>query len=175
MYSYRCTVTLEFRREELRWSLKCKWCCMLLLCRGNSTWVTEYKQQTAPHLGEILHEFLILFLLFLTAILHRGLRNNFFFHFNQFTSSNFCLDFYFPLLFGLLFLFLWTFIPFSFWNFIFVLFPFYFPFPFFIWTFIQSRSHFGFLPNFHSFLSFEFEFSLKIWIFACIHFCLSFL
>ena len=51
MYSYRCTVTLEFRREELRWSLKCKWCCMLLLCRGNSTRVTEYKQQTAPTFG----------------------------------------------------------------------------------------------------------------------------
>ena len=63
--SYICTITLEFRREELRWSLKCKWCCMVLLCRGNSTWVTEYKQQTVPHLGEILHEFVIPFLLFL--------------------------------------------------------------------------------------------------------------
>ena len=39
---------------------------------------------------------------FLTAILHRGLRNDFFFQF-QFTSSNFHLDFYFPSS-------LWTFI-----------------------------------------------------------------
>ena len=43
---------------------------------------------------------------FLTAILHRGLRNDFFFiFFSQFTFSNFYLDFYFPFLFGLLFLF----------------------------------------------------------------------
>ena len=62
---------------------------------------------------------------FLTAILHRGLRNDFFFQF-QFTFSNFYLDFYFP---------------FSIWTFVFLFslvfyFPFYFPFPLFLWTFI---------------------------------------
>ena len=51
---------------------------------------------------------------FLTAILHRGLRNDFFFFFS---SANllfplFYLDFYFPFLFGLLF-------PFSIWTFFF--------------------------------------------------------
>ena len=59
------------------------------------------------------------FLNFLTGILHRGLRNDFFLQF-QLTFSNFYLDFYF--LFGLLFS-LWTFIsPFSL--------DFYFPFLF---------------------------------------------
>ena len=41
----------------------------------------------------------------LTAILHRGLRNNFLFHVTS-TFSIFFLDFYFPFLFGLLFPFL---------------------------------------------------------------------
>jgi hypothetical protein len=52
---------------------------------------------------------------FLTAILHRGLRNCFFF-IRSFTFSNFYLDFYFPFHSGLLFpFFLWTFIfPFLF-------------------------------------------------------------
>ena len=56
--------------------------------------------------------------LFLTAILHRGLRNDFFFrshlvfpYFIWTFISLFFLDFYFPFLFGLLF-------PFSFWTFI---------------------------------------------------------
>ena len=120
--------------------------------------------------------------LFLTAILHRGLRNDFFFiFFSQFTFSNFYLDLYFPFLFGLLFLFSLLsldFLPLLFLDFYFrfifvlilsyfglisyfrlifvllspyfVLFLFYFRFPFSIWTFIQSRSHFGFLPNFFS-------------------------
>ena len=83
---------------------------------------------------------------FLTAILHRGLRNDFFFRFNQFTFSNFYLDFYFPLsiwtfifpfLFGLLFSLFY--LDFSF-------FPFLFKF-FLNSFFILSRSHFGFLPN----------------------------
>ena len=68
--------------------------------------------------------------LFLTAILHRGLRNCFFFFFfiRSFTFSNFYLDFYFPFHFGLLF-------PFFLWIFIF---PFIFGllFPFSLWTFI---------------------------------------
>ena len=58
----------------------------------------------------------------MTAILHRGLRNDFFFQF-RFTFSNFNLDFYFPFLFGLLF-------PF------FCLDCYYLLFPFFLWTFI---------------------------------------
>ena len=80
------------------------------------------------------------YLQFLTALLLRGLRNDFFFQFLQFTFSNYYLDFYFPFLFGLLFpLFLCTFI-----------FPFLFEhlFPFSLWTFTQSRSHFGLLPFF---------------------------
>ena len=71
--------------------------------------------------------------LFLTGILHCGLRMTFF-SLYQFTVSNFSLDFYFPFLFGLLF-------PFFIWSFI-------FPFPFFLWTFIQSPVHFGYLPIF---------------------------
>ena len=92
---------------------------------------------------------------FLTAILHRGLRNDFFschiyfFHilfgllFSFFIwsfISLFSLDFYFPLVFGLLL---------SLFNL-----EFYFPFLFgllflfFLWTYIQSRSHFKFLPIF---------------------------
>ena len=47
----------------------------------------------------------------MTAILHRGLRNDFLFFQFQFTFSLFSLDFYFPFLFGLLF-------PFSLWSFI---------------------------------------------------------
>ena len=73
---------------------------------------------------------------FLTAILHRGLRNDyFFFHLNQFTFSNFYLDFYFPFLFGLLFsLFSLDF----YFSFLFgLLFSLYFPF---LWTFISLFS-----------------------------------
>ena len=108
---------------------------------------------------------------FLTAILHRGLRNDFFFSL-QFTFSNFYLDFYFPFLFGHLFPFsIWTFIflflfgllaPFFIWDFLFQFefqfdyfefqfdyFEFQFEFQFFLISFShQSRSHFGFLPNF---------------------------
>ena len=83
---------------------------------------------------------------FLTAFLHRSLWDVFFFHFNQFTFSNFCLDFYYPFLFGLLFLF-----P-LFSSDLFFL-DFYFPFPFSVWTFIQFQSHFGFLPNLLSLLN----------------------
>ena len=50
------------------------------------------------------HSKFLCFWWLLTAILHRGLRNDFFFHFKQFTFSNFYLDFYFLFLFGLLFL-----------------------------------------------------------------------
>jgi hypothetical protein len=94
------------------------------------------------------------YIYFLTAILHRGLRNDFFFHYVYLLFpifiwtfiSLFSLDFYFLFLFGLLFsLFSLDFyFPFL----IGLLFPFYFSFPFFLWTFIQSQSHFGFLPNF---------------------------
>ena len=61
----------------------------------------------------------------------------------------FSLSTYFLFLFGLLF-------PFSFLDFYFPV-PYHFSFPYFsldifllfsFWTFIQSRSHFGFLPNF---------------------------
>ena len=67
---------------------------------------------------------------FLTAILHCGLRNDFFL--SQFTFSNFYLGFYFPFLFGLLFyLFSLDFyFPFLFG----LLFPFYFPVPFSLFT-----------------------------------------
>ena len=81
--------------------------------------------------------------MFLTAILHRGLRNCFFLGSGRI--------FFFYILFGLLFFFsIWTFIfpflfgllfPFSLWTFI----PFYFPFSL---DFIQAWSHLGFLPNF---------------------------
>ena len=98
---------------------------------------------------------------FLTAILHRGLRNCFFFSLRSFTFSNF----FFPFLFGLLFPFslfsLNFYFPFSLWTFVSLFsLDFYFPFlfgllfPFSLWTFIQSRSHFGFLPNF--FVRFQF-------------------
>ena len=83
---------------------------------------------------------------FLTAILHRGLRNDFF-SLLSFTFSNFSLDFYFPFLFGLLFLFFLFGLLFSL-LFLFSFFSLDFYFPFSFWTFIQSRSHFGFLPNF---------------------------
>ena len=72
---------------------------------------------------------------FLTAILHRGLRNDFFF-FSQFTFSNFYLDFYF-FLFRLLFPFsLWIFISLFYLDFFF---PFFFGFlsPFSLWTSIS--------------------------------------
>ena len=69
---------------------------------------------------------------FLTAILHRGLRNDFFFSLRSFT---------FHILFGLLFPFLF---PFSIWTFLSLLYlDFYFPFlfglfyPFSIWTFLS--------------------------------------
>ena len=56
------------------------------------------------------HTFILIFVPFLAAILHRGLRN-FFFFYTSFTFSNFCLDFYFPLS-------IWTFFTFSIWTFI---------------------------------------------------------
>ena len=86
---------------------------------------------------------------FLTAILHRGLRNDFFFlqpiYFFPFSiwtfTSLFFMDFYFPFLFGHLF-------PFSIWNY----------FPFSIWTFISLLyldisfpSNFFVLAHFNSF------------------------
>jgi hypothetical protein len=46
---------------------------------------------------------------------------------------------------------LWTFFPFFLWNFISLIIPyslFLLLFSFSLWTFIQSRSHFGFLPFF---------------------------
>ena len=79
--------------------------------------------------------------LFLTAILHRGLRNDFFlFFFSPFTFSNFYLDYFFPFLFGLLF-------PFSSLDF-------YFPFLFglFFISFL-IRFHFVFISS-----SFRFHF-----------------
>ena len=77
--------------------------------------------------------------MFLTAILHRGLRNCFFLGSGRI--------FFFYILFGLLFFFsIWTFIfpflfgllfPFSLWTFI----PFYFPFiSLFLWT-LFKRGH----------------------------------
>ena len=53
--------------------------------------------------------------MFLTAILHRGFRDCFFYY--SYTFSNFYLDFYFPVLFGLKFpLFVLNFyFPFLFW------------------------------------------------------------
>ena len=88
---------------------------------------------------------------FLTAISHRGLRNDFFwghisFPFSIWTFiSLFYLDFYFHFLFGLYFSFLfWLLFPFSIWTFIFLFYlDFYLPFlfgllfPFSIWTFIS--------------------------------------
>ena len=85
---------------------------------------------------------------FLTAILHRGLRNDFF-SFLQFTFSNFYLDFYSLFLLEFYFLFrlfspfsTWTFSPFSIWTFFIsfqckLLFPFFpvFPFKFFSFYF----------------------------------------
>ena len=106
---------------------------------------------------------------FLTAILHRGLRNDFFFsliYFFQFLFGLlfpfFLRTFIFPFLFGLLFpFFLGTFIFSLDFYFLFGLlfslfsldfyFPFIFGLLFSLWTFIQSRSHFGFLPNFFSY------------------------
>ena len=76
---------------------------------------------------------------FLTAILHCGLRNDFFFHYVHLLSI-FYLDCYFPFSFVLLF-------PFPIWPFISLFsLDFYFPFligllfPFFIWTFISLFS-----------------------------------
>jgi hypothetical protein len=66
---------------------------------------------------------------FLTAILHRGLRNCFFLFYASFTFSNFYLDFYFPFsnwtlishfLFGLLFPFFYLVFSFSIWVSIFL-------------------------------------------------------
>ena len=69
---------------------------------------------------------------FLTAILQCGLRDDFFYY----------VLFFFQFFFGLLFSFsLWTFIFLSLWTFI-------FPSLFGLF-FIQSRSNFGFLPNFY--------------------------
>ena len=94
--------------------------------------------------------------MFLTAIVHRGLRNCFFltlhllFPISIWTIISlflfgllflFYLDFYFPFLFGLL-------LPFLIWNFLFEC-EFQFEFQFFFISFShQSRSQFGFLPNF---------------------------
>ena len=55
-------------------------------------------------------------------------------------------DFYFPFLFGLLF----SLFSLEFYFLFISLFSLDFHFPFSLWTFIQSRSHFGFLPNFLS-------------------------
>ena len=74
--------------------------------------------------------------------------------------SLFSLDFYFPFFFGLLFS-------------LFSL-DFYFPFlfgllfPFFLWTFIQSRSHFGFLPNFFQRFNFFIHFCWEWHLALCI-------
>ena len=79
---------------------------------------------------------------FLTAFLHRSLWDVFFFHFNQFTFSNFCLDFYYPCLFGLLLPFsLWTFISFSPFFFGPFLFGLLFPFPLFLLGLLFNRGH----------------------------------
>ena len=110
---------------------------------------------------------------FLTAILHRGLRNDFFFSFFFNTDllfpifiwtflSHLYLDFSFPFPFGLFFPFsIWTFISLFYMDapiFSFLLKFFSFLFKFFQFVsirsirfnsfYIQSRSHFGFLPNF---------------------------
>ena len=99
--------------------------------------------------------------MFFTAILHRGLRNDFFFNSNL-NFPIFIWTFIFPFLFGLLFsFFLWSFI----FCFLFgLLFPFSlisldFCFPFSLWTFIQSGHISDFFQNF--FFNFHF-FSKKI-------------
>ena len=90
--------------------------------------------------------------IFLTAILHLGLRNDFFFISTNLLFSNLYLDFFsflfgpfffhFPFLFGLFF-------PFSFWTFI-PLFSFSFisSSKFFFNSFIRSWLHMGFLQFF---------------------------
>ena len=88
-----------------------------VLCRAIGT---NRDMGTCPH--QFLSEFP-----FLTAILHRGLRNDFFFNSNLLFPI-FIWTFIFPFLFGLLF-------SFFLWTFIFSL-DFYLPFPFFRWTFI---------------------------------------
>ena len=98
--------------------------------------------------------------MFLTAILHRGLRNDFFFNSNL-NFPIFIWTFIFAFLLGLLFsFFLWSFI----FCFLFgLLFPFSlisldFCFPFSLWTFIQS----GHISDFFQFFFSIFIFSQKI-------------
>ena len=75
----------------------------------------------------------------------------FFFHFNQFTFSNFYLDFYFPSLFGPLFLF-----PFSNWTFIFLFFLFELLYPPFSFSF--------FLSFFFNSFSFFYSIAVTFWM-----------
>ena len=93
---------------------------------------------------------------FFIAILHRDLRNCFFFRHLLFTFHIvfgllfplFYLDFCFPFLFGLLFPFsIWTFISLLHLNFFSILFQF-FSISLQFLFFIRLRSHFGFLPIF---------------------------
>ena len=89
------------------------------------------KQRVLYFPAPLIKVFLSTYEPFLTTVLHRGLRNDFFF-LNQFTFSNFYLDLYFPSLWTSISLFSLDFyFPFSLWTFIFLLFPFF-------WTFIQS-------------------------------------
>ena len=99
----------------------------------------------------------------------------FFFSLRSFTFSNFYLDFYFPFPFGLLmeglcyipFLFGFLFSLFSldfYFPFIFeLLFPFYFSFPFFLWTFIFPL-FIGLLFNRGHILEFFQIFHYTIWL-----------
>ena len=104
--------------------------------------MTEKWYNDFTHLG-------IFTLYFLTAISHRGLRNDFFFSLSADLLSIFYLDFHFPLLFGFL-------SPFYNWNFtslfyldfnLYSFFQSFFDLSIFFWYF-QSGSDFGFLPIF---------------------------
>ena len=92
--------------------------------------------------------------IFLTAILHRGLRNDLFF-----VSP----IYFFRFLFGLLFSFsIWTFISLFYLNFyfflglLFLFRPFYFFFRLLFPFLHKSRSDLGFLPSFFSFFLYSF-------------------
>ena len=106
---------------------------MPVLCKGGLILESFLFWPTSPKMGTKSRP-----RAFLTAILHRGLRNDFLiFQFLQFTFSNFYL--YFCL-------------PFSFWTLI-SLFSLDFYFPFFLWTFIFPFL-FGLLFSFWSSISF---------------------
>ena len=97
---------------------------------------------------------------FLTAILHRGLRNCFFLFYASFTFSNFYLDFYFPFSNWTLIshFFVWDFyFPFFIWNF---LFQFKFQFDYFEFQFDYFELQFLLILSFNSIiLSFNSSFN----------------